>query len=1586
MSGIEDKMGKTVMPEYDLLTPCSPIENCNYPITSELEVKEELKEDIKEEVKEEVKKLFSPEAHFEFNIRAPVGSQCTEEAMRTFSTVRENEYRGDARGLARGMTEEWPCECKYNPATDEASAACGENSGCINRELYVECTDCPTGAACQNRRLQHQQYARVEIFNAGPKGFGLRTLDDLPSGEELTFDYQFQRYGHEAQKCYCGSQNCRGYIGGERTGPAPDYEGLDSGEEDDDEDMIKKTKKPREPKLVKGIEDHADVVKVIRVLTRNSEKPARIRGLLSRLEATTSVPVWRDVLKFRAMTQLKLLLVDYGRSHPALTCQLVPIITRNTNSLVDSKIDEVVELLSKEHGDLEIRELAKQVFDKWSELEIRYKIPKRKLSQMAFGLKELSMPSPDASLSPGSTESPKKQKKTEKRSESPPLRRRMDSYRPDRNQSRDAPHQLDTHSSPPEPPLESEEQIETFSNASMSPRSPNPTGDSSHPLVDEGIRLPNPVAYQPMPTHDVPLESVLPTGNLSLPGQASTHQVLSSNVISFGSGLTSEDFFRILEAMGPLVAKVLSQWKKEMAKEQFKHLARKESKERNPNSAITPEVESKANKYIKTYMERLKADATYPDGSLLVVACGHNLLLYNVEDGELVQTLRSHKDVIYCVDWSATGGRFASGGADKTVIIWNRSGEAILKYQHTDAIQTIAHNPNTGQIVSATASDFALWSEQQKSVAKYKIDARVLCSSWSVDGERLAFGLDNGQVSVRNSTGEEIFRIDRGNSAVWTVCWVPPSSQTDEVLAVGDWNQKLAFFTSDGKQIGRDRGLGCEPNILTVANTGEYILVGGSDRKLSLWTTEGVRVDEICSFDGAVRACRISSNRNELAVGCDDGTVAIYRLTFEDVIDVFKDRFAYRDSFTDVIIQNLVTDQRARIKCRDYVRNVSLFSGRLAVQLSERIIIYEVLANDNSDMHYRIREKIPMKIDCDHFLVTSENLIICQKAVVQLYDFSGTRKRDWHLEEDVSCVMVVGGPVGREGLLVGLANGQVLELFLWSSFPLPLVRTMSTVWKMELNCVRQKIAVIDAEQVLQVFDLRTKELQFQEPRVQSVTWNAECENIICYSSGEFLRVKAGNLESHPRKMQGVVVAFLGSKAFCLKGLTLYPVTVSVTTMLEAIVETQDFDAAYLIACAGATELDWRRLALSAIEGLEFVVARKAFSRLKDVKFIRLLNALSRWKTDSAMTKDGLLAEIFCYEERYSEAVDLFRKAGLVQKAIDLFADLNLWEKAVQIAEENSTDRGAILKRKAQSQANKNDLLAAALTYSEVGEYVTAIDLLGANGWLDQLMEVARKIPNSDTKALSRCILYFRKNSRADCIIETLLKMGDVEHLVTVYAELNRFEEAFRLTELYPELAPKVNLPYAHWLALNDRFVEAEENFRKAGRLDDALKVLQQLAKNSVNEERYSDASYYNWLLAQHYLHQIPAETELSNFDVNQRAAYRNFHRFLELANLFYVYHPVYRYVEDPFTDRSSESLLSMCRYALIYASRQSWPRGTSKAHVFWALAKLGRALGAFRLSRYALEKLQKLKVPPGWRDLIETMALLSRANPDLNSV
>lgn len=69
-----------------------------------------------------------------------------------------------------------------------------------------------------------------------------------------------------------------------------------------------------------------------------------------------------------------------------------------------------------------------------------------------------------------------------------------------------------------------------------------------------------------------------------------------------------------------------------------------------------------------------------PEGTQLIAASGHKVLAYDVLEGTLVQALRGHKDNVYCVAYAKDGKKFASGSADKTVIIWTSKLEGILKY------------------------------------------------------------------------------------------------------------------------------------------------------------------------------------------------------------------------------------------------------------------------------------------------------------------------------------------------------------------------------------------------------------------------------------------------------------------------------------------------------------------------------------------------------------------------------------------------------------------------------------------------------------------------------------------------------------------------------------------------------------------------------------------------------------------------------------------------------------------------------------------------------------------------------------------
>ena len=138
-----------------------------------------------------------------------------------------------------------------------------------------------------------------------------------------------------------------------------------------------------------------------------------------------------------------------------------------------------------------------------------------------------------------------------------------------------------------------------------------------------------------------------------------------------------------------------------------------------------------------------------------------------------------------------------------------------------------------------------------------------------MDGQHFALGHYSGQVSIWNKGLEEKVRIVRSNAPVWTLSWSTASVSSPEtlpsenlsdlsndrdnspILAVGSWNQKLCFYHILGHQVGKDRHIEYDPCTVTyVGESGKYVAVAGSNKKVELWTSEGVKIGPLTEREG----------------------------------------------------------------------------------------------------------------------------------------------------------------------------------------------------------------------------------------------------------------------------------------------------------------------------------------------------------------------------------------------------------------------------------------------------------------------------------------------------------------------------------------------------------------------------------------------------------------------------------------------------------------------------------------------------------------------------------------------------------------
>ena len=725
--------------------------------------------------------------------------------------------------------------------------------------------------------------------------------------------------------------------------------------------------------------------------------------------------------------------------------------------------------------------------------------------------------------------------------------------------------------------------------------------------------------------------------------------------------------------------------------------------------------------------------------------------------------------------------------------------------------------------------------------------------------------------------------------------------------------------------------------------------ISGSNRKVILYSREGAKLSEVCLKDSWVWCASCHGESDLLALGTHSGAIELIKMNFEAVHALYKDRYAFRENLTEVIVHHLVTDKKVRIKCKDLIRNLSLYKNKLAVQLSDRVCVYESSAEDSVDMHFRLRkEKIVisdrreeateknsksggLSNSSNLLAITGTHLLFCTGNVLELYSFDGQRQKVWVLGSAALCMQVDGGPEGREGILLGLASGSAVKVFVDNPFPLELTKRPSAVRQMDINLYRTMLTTVDGDNVLTITDLRTQEILFTTPGVVSACFNSEVDDLICITgvdtsisvlsgvknmsnaslddntSGAGGGIpgsrRASNLpELQEQHMFGTALGFRGQKIFCLHRGSIIGVDVPQSSNMLRALDNNDITSAYRVACMGATEADWKLLAMRALRANFLPIAKSAFARLKDTKFLSLIDAIERRggsggapsgtvpsaadsKTSSSVVGSGRnrnaaggsaatgagaqsqlsanavssldaswLAELLAYEGHHQEAAKVYARAGKLDEAIRLFTDLRRWEDAKMFARNAGiVDVSDLTVQQAKWLQEISDWKGASELFTSMGQFLAAAKIIGDNeeeGWEDALLEVVRACPLDDLETLEYCGERYCTLSDTSYAKEAYTKSKSISKLMGLYAKRQMWNLAAKLAdENEGKFDVTIFLPYAEWLVSQDRYEEAMQAFKKSQRIDLAKKVLEELTNNAVAECRFKDAAYYFWMLS-----------------------------------------------------------------------------------------------------------------------------------------
>jgi guanine nucleotide-binding protein subunit beta-2-like 1 protein len=259
--------------------------------------------------------------------------------------------------------------------------------------------------------------------------------------------------------------------------------------------------------------------------------------------------------------------------------------------------------------------------------------------------------------------------------------------------------------------------------------------------------------------------------------------------------------------------------------------------------------------------------------------------------------LHGHNLAVTSLHVSLSNDLLVSGSRDRTALVWR-----LPKQQEawgTEFTRLVGHNhfvsdvsfssDSSHLLTSSWDKTIRLWDLQNRKTKKLFLDHKkdVLATTFSPDNRRIISCSRDKTVKLWNILGECKISLQNESWPTSVSCGPMDNDRAPLIIAVGFWDGSVKLWSIGEKceQLFHLRD-GHKGRVSSVAFTpdGQWLITGGSDRRVVMWSVRNGSIQFSESAPGAVNAVAVCPTRAWICAACYEG-IAIWDMEARTLID-----------------------------------------------------------------------------------------------------------------------------------------------------------------------------------------------------------------------------------------------------------------------------------------------------------------------------------------------------------------------------------------------------------------------------------------------------------------------------------------------------------------------------------------------------------------------------------------------------------------------------------------------------------------------------------------------------------------------------